>query len=108
MPPNPNPLHVPLLCPVTLAPLIPLLLCLFCTAPQRTYREAYDNAVADLRYGAIAVNCPGLVAFAATKLVWGGYPGSTPQVGWVGSERMWGALGGVMGRCRRRCWGVVP
>lgn len=47
--------------------------------PQKAHGSACDQAVADLKYGAIAVNCPGIVAFAATKLGWGGYPGSTPQ-----------------------------
>ncbi|GAB4824152.1 hypothetical protein N2152v2_011198 [Parachlorella kessleri] len=46
---------------------------------QKRYRDAYEGAIADLKYGAIAVNCPGLVAFCATKLGWGGYPGTTPQ-----------------------------
>jgi len=51
---------------------------------QKRHRDAYEGAIADLKYGAIAVNCPGLVAFAATKLGWGGYPGHTPQVGEAG------------------------
>lgn len=46
---------------------------------QKQYAAAYDSALANLRYGSITVNCPALVGFSATPLVWGAYPGSTPE-----------------------------
>lgn len=48
-------------------------------ATQREARSAFDQAVAELRYGSIAVNCPGMVSFGITKLMWGAHPGHTPQ-----------------------------
>jgi aldehyde dehydrogenase (NAD(P)+) len=61
---------------------------------QPKWRRRGDNdrqlqrAIADLRYGAVAINhWPGLV-FAMMSPPWGGFPGGTPQrpqsgVGWV-------------------------
>lgn len=49
-------------------------------ATQKQYADAYDSAIADLRYGSITVNCPCLVGFSATPLAWGAFPGHTPQV----------------------------
>eukprot|EP00878_Enallax_costatus_P014600 GHUV01015274.1.p2 GENE.GHUV01015274.1~~GHUV01015274.1.p2 ORF type:complete len:162 (+),score=30.41 GHUV01015274.1:483-968(+) len=46
---------------------------------QKQYAAAYDNALANLRYGTVAVNCPALVAFSATPLIWGAFPGHTPE-----------------------------
>jgi hypothetical protein len=46
---------------------------------QRAHPQAFDEMVAGLRYGAITVNVPGLLAFATTALGWGAFPGSTPQ-----------------------------
>jgi hypothetical protein len=46
---------------------------------QQQYADAFDAAVADLRYGSVTVNCPSLVGFSATPLVWGAFPGHTPQ-----------------------------
>lgn len=37
----------------------------------------FDQAIADLRYGSIIVNAPGIVGFALTGLTWGGFPGHT-------------------------------
>ncbi|KAK9814745.1 hypothetical protein WJX72_010772 [[Myrmecia] bisecta] len=39
--------------------------------------EAFDKAVAQLRYGSVCVNAPSLVGFCITKLTWGGFPGTT-------------------------------
>lgn len=46
---------------------------------QAQYADAYDTALAALRYGCITVNCPATVAFSATPLVWGAFPGNSPQ-----------------------------
>uniref|UniRef100_A0A1D2A582 Aldehyde dehydrogenase domain-containing protein n=1 Tax=Auxenochlorella protothecoides TaxID=3075 RepID=A0A1D2A582_AUXPR len=48
-------------------------------ATKAAHSEAFDAAVAELRYGAIAINCPTTMCFVNTCLPWGGYPGSTPQ-----------------------------
>ena len=63
----------PLPCPALSCPALPCL--------QRKHQAAFDELVAGLRYGAIAVNVPSLLSFATTKLGWGAFPGSTPQVG---------------------------
>lgn len=47
---------------------------------QKRHAAAYDQMLAGLQYGAIAVNVPSLLSFVATKLGWGAFPGSTPQV----------------------------
>jgi hypothetical protein len=46
---------------------------------QRQHAAAWDEMLASLEYGAIAVNTPGLISFATTSLGWGGFPGSSPQ-----------------------------
>lgn len=46
---------------------------------QQQYADAFDAAVAGLRYGSVTVNAPSLVGFSATPLVWGAFPGHTPQ-----------------------------
>lgn len=45
----------------------------------RAHAAALDAAVADLRYGAIAVNTWVGVAFLLARATWGAYPGATPQ-----------------------------
>lgn len=42
---------------------------------QKQCDHAYQKALLDLKYGSIAVNCPGLVAFSMTTLGWGAYGG---------------------------------
>lgn len=46
---------------------------------QRQYQAAFEELIAGLQYGAIAVNVPSLLSFVTTKLPWGAFPGSTPQ-----------------------------
>ncbi|KAI8465000.1 MAG: Aldehyde/histidinol dehydrogenase [Monoraphidium minutum] len=41
--------------------------------------DAWDTALERLRFGNVCVNCPAATGFAATPLVWGAYPGNTPQ-----------------------------
>jgi hypothetical protein len=48
-------------------------------ATQRDHAAAWDAALETLRYGSINVNAPAVCGFAATPLVWGAYPGNTPQ-----------------------------
>ncbi|PSC73701.1 NAD-dependent aldehyde dehydrogenase [Micractinium conductrix] len=48
-------------------------------ATQRAQRALFDDMVAALRYGTIAVNVPSLIGFATTSLGWGAFPGGTPQ-----------------------------
>ncbi|KAF8059215.1 ARC6 [Scenedesmus sp. PABB004] len=48
-------------------------------ATKAAHAGAYDAALAALRYGSITVNCPSLVGFSATPLVWGAFPGNTPH-----------------------------
>jgi hypothetical protein len=55
-------------------------------AVQRKQQAAFDELVAGLRYGAIAVNVPSLLSFVMTKLGWGAFPGSTRQVGTAGQR----------------------
>jgi hypothetical protein len=62
--------------------------------------KAWDGALEALRYGSVCVNTPAVTGFAATPLVWGAYPGNTPQVG----RRAGRAAGGARGR--RRLAGV--
>ena len=47
---------------------------------QKTNATAVDTAIADLRYGSVNVNLPTILGYAVTKMAWGGFPGSTPQV----------------------------
>lgn len=42
---------------------------------QRDHAEAFEAAVADLKYGSITVNCPATAAFSVTALGWGAFPG---------------------------------
>jgi hypothetical protein len=46
---------------------------------QSQHAQAYEAALANLRYGTICVNCPTIVGFSTTPLVWGAFPGNTPQ-----------------------------
>ncbi|KIY93232.1 hypothetical protein MNEG_14731 [Monoraphidium neglectum] len=46
---------------------------------QRRHAEAWEAALEGLRFGSICVNCPATTGFVATPLVWGAYPGNTPQ-----------------------------
>lgn len=48
-------------------------------ATQREHAAAWDAALEALRYGSINVNAPAVCGFAATPLVWGAFPGNTPQ-----------------------------
>lgn len=65
--------------------------------PQRAQRALFDDMVAALRYGTIAVNVPSLIGFATTSLGWGAFPGGTPQVTWAGGAGEGG--GGGEGQC---------
>lgn len=49
-------------------------------ANLKTNAKAVDTAIANLRYGAITINMPSIVAFAMGHGPWGAYPGATPQV----------------------------
>lgn len=45
----------------------------------KAHAEELDQAVADLRYGGVALNCfPGLI-YGLVVTTWGAYPGHTPQ-----------------------------
>lgn len=46
---------------------------------QQDHAEAFEAAVADLKYGSITVNCPATAAFSVTAIGWGAFPGSTPH-----------------------------
>lgn len=48
-------------------------------ATRAAHAEAYDKAIAELRYGAIAVNGPTVLSFLNTVMPWGAFPGNTPQ-----------------------------
>jgi len=39
--------------------------------------DGFENAIADLRYGAISINSWTAFAFLTPTLTWGGYPGGT-------------------------------
>uniref|UniRef100_A0A7R9VA42 Aldehyde dehydrogenase domain-containing protein n=1 Tax=Chlamydomonas euryale TaxID=1486919 RepID=A0A7R9VA42_9CHLO len=41
--------------------------------------DAWDGFLAKLRYGAIGVNVPSMIAFVVAGLPWGAFPGGTPQ-----------------------------
>ena len=47
---------------------------------HKAYPEAVDRAIADLQYGAIAVNAPSFIPFALPQLGWGAFPGNQPDV----------------------------
>ena len=49
-------------------------------ANLKSNAKAVDTAIANLRYGAITINMPSIVAFAMGHGPWGAYPGATPQV----------------------------
>ena len=42
----------------------------------RLGEEAFEAALARLRYGSVCVNVPTITGFSATSLVWGAYPGA--------------------------------
>ncbi|GBF87574.1 NAD-dependent aldehyde dehydrogenase [Raphidocelis subcapitata] len=46
---------------------------------RAAHPAAWDTALASLRYGSVCVNTPCVTGYAATPLVWGAYPGNTPQ-----------------------------
>lgn len=46
---------------------------------QRQHSQAFEEAVAGLRYGCITVNAPGTMGFGVTKLTWGAFPGHPPH-----------------------------
>ncbi|GIL46811.1 hypothetical protein Vafri_3691 [Volvox africanus] len=46
---------------------------------QTAHPEAWDDFLASLRYGGIAVNAPLLFLFGQTCLTWGAFPGNTPH-----------------------------
>ena len=46
-------------------------------ATQAALGEGFENAIADLRYGAISINSWTAFAFLTPTLTWGGYPGAT-------------------------------
>jgi acyl-CoA reductase-like NAD-dependent aldehyde dehydrogenase len=48
-------------------------------ATEKAHREAFEQALADLRYGGIGVNCwPGVV-YGLVHTTWGAFPGHTPE-----------------------------
>jgi hypothetical protein len=46
-------------------------------ATQKAYKREFDDAIADLRYGTVAINVPTFIGFTVTKLPWGGFPGAS-------------------------------
>ena len=48
-------------------------------ATKRNLGDAFDDAVAALRYGAVGVNAWTGVAFLLAESTWGAYPGHTPE-----------------------------
>jgi acyl-CoA reductase-like NAD-dependent aldehyde dehydrogenase len=44
---------------------------------QAALSDGFENAIADLRYGAISINSWTAFAFLTPTLTWGGYPGAT-------------------------------
>jgi len=46
-------------------------------ATQAALGDGFENAIADLRYGAISINSWTAFAFLTPTLTWGGYPGAT-------------------------------
>ena len=44
---------------------------------QAALGDGFENAIADLRYGAISINSWTAFAFLTPTLTWGGYPGAT-------------------------------
>ena len=48
-------------------------------ATQKGYGEAFEDAIASLRYGGIAVNCFAGVIYALVGPTWGAFPGHTDE-----------------------------
>mmetsp|Transcript_9731 Transcript_9731/g.35647 ORF Transcript_9731/g.35647 Transcript_9731/m.35647 type:complete len:674 (+) Transcript_9731:213-2234(+) len=48
-------------------------------ATEKLYAKEVDNAIADLRYGSICVNGNTQLSFGISKLMWGAFPGNTPE-----------------------------
>jgi len=46
---------------------------------QSSLGSKWDQALAELQYGSININCPTTTGFATTPLTWGAFPGHTPQ-----------------------------
>ncbi len=48
-------------------------------ATERDHAEAFDRAIAELRYGGIGVNCWPAVIYALVNTTWGAFPGHPPE-----------------------------
>ncbi len=48
-------------------------------ATERDHAEAFDRAIAELRYGGIGVNCWPAVLYALVNTTWGAFPGHPPE-----------------------------
>lgn len=48
---------------------------------QAQHQEAFEEAVAGLRYGCVCVNVTSMMGFCIARLPWGAFPGNTPEVG---------------------------
>ena len=47
---------------------------------QTQNQQTFEQAVADLRYGCVAVNVTSMMGFCIARLPWGGFPGNTLEV----------------------------
>ena len=47
---------------------------------QKQHPQAFDRAIANLKYGSINVNVCNLIGYAVTRLTWGAFPGHKMQV----------------------------
>src|SRR5690606_30571682 len=48
-------------------------------ATERSLGGGFESAIADLRYGTIAINSWTALGFTTPTLTWGAFPGSTPE-----------------------------
>ena len=48
---------------------------------QAQHQQAFEEAVAGLRYGCVCVNVTSMMGFCIARLPWGAFPGNTPEVG---------------------------
>ena len=46
---------------------------------EEEYAEAFDRAIADLRYGGIGINCWAAMVYGLVSTTWGAFPGHTPR-----------------------------
>lgn len=47
---------------------------------QAQHQQAFEEAVAGLRYGTVCVNVTNIMGFCIARLPWGAFPGNTPEV----------------------------